>query len=332
VIHPQSWPERTDYAGKRVVVIGSGATAVTLVPAMAESAAHVTMLQRTPSWYLVMPSRDRLSNLVRKVLPAGWAHRLIRFKNAVLQAMFVGRSRRKPDQVKRFLRRQLRTELGPAYRAADFTPPYDPWEQRLCLVPDGDLFKAIKAGRAGIVTGRIERVESQGILLDDGQLLPADVIVTATGLKLSFLGKIALSLDGQPVDITQHFYYRNCMFSNVPNLSALFGYLAAGWTLRVDLVSEYLCRLIRQMDAWDMQLVTPVLAEGQALEADDVFGAFSSGYLERGRHLIPRSAKAAPWRISMDYLADRRELRERPIDDGVLRFERRSQTRAETDP
>jgi monooxygenase len=322
VIHPQHWPAGADYAGRQVVVIGSGATAVTLVPAMAESAAKVTMLQRTPTWYLVMPTRDRLSNLIRKLLPASWAHRLIRLKNALLQAMFVGRSRSKPEAVKRFLRRQLIAHLGPDYHPADFTPPYGPWEQRMCLVPDGDLFEAIKAGRAEIVTGRISQVETGGITLEDGRHLPAEVIVTATGLKLSFLGKIALSLDGRPIDITRHYYYRNCMFSNVPNLAALFGYLSAGWTLRVDLVTDYLTRLLAQMDAWNVQVATPYLARDHDLEDDDVFGAFSSGYIERGRHLIPRSATRAPWRISMDYLADRRDMREAPIDDGVLRFHR----------
>jgi len=322
VIHPQRWPEDADYAGKQVVVIGSGATAVTLVPAMAESAAKVTMLQRTPTWYLIMPSRDRLANLIRRLLPAGWAHRLNRYKNAVMQSLFVARARREPEAVGRYLHKQLAGELGADFSTRDFTPPYGPWEQRMCLVPDGDLFRAMRDGRAEVVTGRIRQVESDGIALEDGSKLLADVIVTATGLKLSFLGKIAVSLDGVPVDITQHFYYRNCMFSNVPNLAALFGYLSAGWTLRVDLVADYLCRLLRQMDHWEVDVATPVLAEDHGLELDNVFGAFSSGYLERGRHLIPLSATAAPWRISMDYLADRTEMRHAPIDDGVLQFTR----------
>jgi cation diffusion facilitator CzcD-associated flavoprotein CzcO len=321
-IHPQFWPEDFDSAGKRVVVIGSGATAVTLVPALAETAEHVTMLQRTPSWYLIMPSKDRLTNLVNRLLPAKWAHRVNRSKNALLQSWLFKRSRTKPAAVGQTLHKQLAGQLGPDFSRADFTPPYGPWEQRMCLVPDGDMFAAMREGKASVVTGHIERVESDGILLTDGRRLEADVIVTATGLKLAFLGKIALSLDGKPIDITRHHYYRNCMFSNVPNLAALFGYLAAGWTLRVDIVADYLCRLLAQMDAWGMDVVTPYLAEDHGLEEDDVFGMFSSGYIERGRHLVPRSAKEKPWRISMDYFADRKELRDAPIDDGLLRFER----------
>jgi cation diffusion facilitator CzcD-associated flavoprotein CzcO len=321
-IHPQFWPEDLDTAGKRVVVIGSGATAVTLVPALAESAAHVTMLQRTPSWYLIMPSKDPLTNLVNKLLPARWAHALNRTKNAALQAMLFKRSRGKPEAVKQVLHKQLAAQLGPDFDRTDFTPPYGPWEQRMCLVPDGDMFKAMKAGRASVVTGHIDRVERDGIVLTDGRRIEADVIVTATGLKLAFLGKISLALDGEPVDITRHHYYRNCMFSNVPNMAALFGYLAAGWTLRVDIVADYLCRLFQQMDAWGIDVVTPYLADDNGLEEDDPFGLFSSGYIERGRHLVPRSAKEKPWRISMDYFADRRELRDAPVDDGVLRFER----------
>lgn len=319
-IHPQFWPEDLDYANKRIIVIGSGATAVSLVPALAEQAAQVTMLQRTPTWYVIRPTRDRLANLIFRLLPARWAHRVNRTKNAVLQHLFIARSRSRPDAVKGYLHRQLAKALGPDFDRADFTPPYPPWNQRMCLVPDGDLFKAMKAGKAEIATGTIERVDAKGVILADGRRLDADVIVTATGLRLAVLGKIAVSLDGEPVDFSQRWYYRNCMFSNVPNLAALFGYLSAGWTLRVDLVADWLCRLFRQMDAWDVDIATPYLPEDHGLREFDVFGLFSSGYLQRGKHLVPKSATEAPWRISMDYLHDRTEMRDAPIDDGHLRF------------
>lgn len=321
-VHPQFWPQDLDYAGKRIVVIGSGATAVSLVPALAESAAEVVMLQRTPTWYLVRPAHDKLANLLARVLPAKWAHGINRFKNAVMQSLLVQRSRSHPEAVKEFLHGKLAEELGADFDRRDFTPPYDPWNQRLCLVPDGDLFAAMRAGKATVATGEIERVERDGIVLKDGQRIDADVIVTATGLRLAVLGKIAVSLDGAPVDFAQAFYYRNAMFSNVPNLAALFGYLSAGWTLRVDLVADWLCRLFNQMDAWGVDVVTPHLPADHGLEEFDVFGLFSSGYLARGRHLVPKSATEAPWRISMDYLKDRTEMRDAPIDDGHLRFER----------
>lgn len=321
-VHPQFWPQDLDYSGKKIVVIGSGATAVSLVPALAEKAAHVTMLQRTPTWYLIRPARDGIANLLTKILPAGWAHRLNRFKNAALQNMLVQRSRSQPEAVKAFLHGKLAEELGPDFDRTDFTPPYDPWNQRMCLVPDGDLFAAMRAGTASIVTGTIGHADQAGVVLEDGRRLDADVIVTATGLRLAVLGKIAVSLDGAPVDFSERFYYRNCMFSNVPNLAALFGYLSAGWTLRVDLVADWLCRLWSQMDAWDVDVAVPYLPPDHGLVEDDVFGRFSSGYLQRGRHLVPRSATAAPWRISMDYMADRKEMRDAPIDDGALRFAR----------
>ncbi len=322
VVHPQFWPNGLDTFGKRVVVIGSGATAVSLIPALAESAAHVTMLQRTPTWYLGRPRHDRLANLLRRILPEKWAYALVRERNTRLQDFLFTRSRDKPKEVGEFLTGQLKKELGEAYSEADFTPPYGPWQQRLCLVPDGDMFQSLREGRARVVTGKIATVDKGGILLEDGQRIDADVIVTATGLKLAVAGKIAVSLDGDQVNFAEHFYYRNCMFSNLPNLAALFGYLNAGWTLRVDIVAEWLCRVFNHMDANGLDVVTPVLAEDPALIDERPFEAFSSGYLQRSKALIPRSATTAPWRISMNYRADRREMHEAPVEDGVLRFER----------
>ncbi|MEZ5743653.1 MAG: NAD(P)/FAD-dependent oxidoreductase [Sphingomonadaceae bacterium] len=324
VLHPQFWPREFDATGKRIAVIGSGATAATVVPALAKDAASVTMLQRTPTWYISSPAHDMIANGLRRILPEKLAYALTRAKNSRLQQMFIHRSRSKPEQVGQFLKKQVSGQLGDAWREEDFTPPYNPWEQRLCLIPDGDLFAAIAEGSASIATGEIAQVEANGIALKDGTRIEADVIVTATGLRLASLGKAAVSIDGTPVDFAEHYYYRNCMFSNVPNLAALFGYLNAAWTLRVDLVADWLCRLFTQMDAWGAEVVTPHLAEDHDLEEADILWGFSSGYLQRGRDLLPKSATQAPWQLSMDYFADRAEMREAPIDDGILRFERRT--------
>ncbi|MCB2072428.1 MAG: NAD(P)/FAD-dependent oxidoreductase [Novosphingobium sp.] len=321
-VHPQFWPQDLDHSGKRIVVIGSGATAATLVPALAEKAAHVTMLQRTPSWYFARPAKDRLAMVLRRILPEKAAYALTRMRNIRLQDFLFRRAREKPDQVKAFLHKQIAKQLPGGYEQADFSPPYNPWEQRLCLVPDGDLFKAIGTGKASIATGLIDTVDETGIRLEDGSHLDADIIVTATGLKLSTLGKIAVTLDGKSVDFTQAFYYRNCMFSNVPNLAALFGYLNAAWTLRVDIVASWLCRLLNHMDARGFDVATPLLPEGHGLVEANPVDLFSSGYLRRGRDLIPKSATTAPWRLSMDYLSDRKEMRSAPIEDGVLQFGR----------
>ncbi len=322
VIHPQFWPENFDYAGKRVVVIGSGATAVTLVPAMTEQAAHVTMLQRTPGWLVRRPVKDGLASALRRFLPASWASRLMRDFNARLQGWLYNRCRTAPEKSAEYFTNELRKELGEAYDPVAFTPPYKPWDQRLCVVPDGDFFDAVKSGRASVVTGTIAQVDAAGVKLEDGRHIDADIIVPATGLRLALMGKIAVSLDGEPVNFAERFYYRSCMFSNVPNFAALFGYLNAGWTLRVDIVADWLCRLFNHMDAWGREVATPYLPADHGLIEDDPIEAFSSGYLQRARTIMPRNAATAPWRIGMNYLTDRKELRDAPIDDGVLRFER----------
>jgi len=319
-IHPQFWPADIDLKEKRVVVVGSGATAATIVPALADKAAHVTMLQRTPSWYISHPSRDPVARYLRRVLPERAAYALIRALNVRLQNHFIKRSRGKPDQVSKFLTNQIKKRLDDSFDLEAFSPPYNPWEQRLCLIPDGDLFSAIRNGNASIVTGRIERVDATGIKLKDGRHVEADFIVTATGLQLVALGKVEVSMDGAPVHFPDHFYYRNCMFSNVPNLAALFGYLNAAWTLRVEMVADWLCHLFEEMDARGAEIVTPVLPENHELEEEDAFWGFTSGYLQRGRHLIPKSATTQPWRLGQDYLEDRKEMRKASFDDGFLHF------------
>ncbi len=322
IIHPQFWPQDFDYTGKKVVVIGSGATAVTIVPAMAHSGAgHVTQLQRTPTYMVSRPARDGIANTLRKVLPEKLAYALTRFKNITLQDLMFKRVRKNPEKSKDFLVGGVRDLLGERFNETDFVPPYNPWDQRLCLVPDADFFDAIKQGKADVVTDHIDSFDETGIKLKSGKHLDADVIVTATGLKLAVAGKIAVAVDGKPVDFSKTFYYRNCMFSNVPNLAGVFGYINASWTLRVDIIGEYITRLLRQMDVYKAVAATPVLPP-EGLQEEDVFGDFSSGYLERGKDMMPRNAPALPWRLNQDYRKDRVDMRQAPIDDGVLHFTR----------
>ena len=325
VVHPQFWPEKLDYRGRQVVVIGSGATAVTIVPAMAQCAARVTMLQRTPTWMAAGPRRDIWAELLARCLPRQLAARLAREKNIRLNDYVFKLSRRKPEKVADKLGRMLRDELGDLYRTEHFEPPYGPWQQRLCLVPDGDLFAALKNGDAHIVTDTIAGFDTGGVKLDSGRYLPADIVVTATGLQLTFGGKIAIAVDGKPVDWTRHFFYRGTMFSNIPNLSVVFGYLNASWTLRADANAAFACRVLNHMDCTGTQVAVPHLAREDEPEPVEPFD-YSSGYLARARHLMPMSAAALPWKLNHDYLADRRDFRKRPVDDGVLGFHRANDT------
>lgn len=324
VVHPQFWPDDLDYAGKQVVVIGSGATAVTLVPSMtkgAGGAARVTMLQRTPTWMFSRPAKDRIANVLRKLLPDELAYRITRWKNIALQDISFKRARTKPEKVKQFLHKRIEKALGPDFDRANFTPPYDPWDQRLCLVPDEDLFDAIKKDRAEIVTGHIAAFEKGGVRLADDRFLPADVVVTATGLKLAVAGKIAISQDGAPVDLSERFYYKGCMFSNLPNLAVVFGYLNASWTLRSDINADYVCRVLERMRATGADIAVPVLEAGHGLEEDDIFD-FSSGYIQRGKHLMPRNAVNYPWRLNQEYVVDRKRMQADPVEDGILELRR----------
>ena len=224
------------------------------------------------------------------------------------------------EKIRDALTRMTKEHLGDRYDPVAFTPPYNPWEQRLCLIPDADLFEAIKADKAKVVTDHIAQIDATGIALKSGEHLDADIIVTATGLTLAVAGKIAVSVDGERVDFAQKFYYRNCMFSGVPNLAAVFGYINASWTLRVDIIANYITRLINHMDGIAADFATPTLAQGATLEEESVFDSFSSGYLERGKHMMPKNASALPWRLNQDYIHDRRDMRSAPVDDGVLRF------------
>ncbi|MDC0886715.1 NAD(P)/FAD-dependent oxidoreductase [Altererythrobacter sp.] len=323
VLHPQFWPEDLDYTGKKVVVIGSGATAVTIVPSMADKAAHVTMLQRTPTWMFARPAKDGFANFMRKVLPEKLAYRITRFKNIRMQDFSFKMARNKPEKVKTALHKKIEKVLGKNFDKTSFTPPYDPWDQRLCLVPDDDLFAAMNAGKASVKTAKIVRFVQEGVELDTGEILEADIIITATGLKLAVAGKIDVSVQNETIDFAQHHYYKGCMFSNVPNLAVVFGYLNASWTLRADINSDYICRVLNHMQATGTHIADPVLTADHeaALEEDDIFD-FSSGYIQRGKHIMPKNAVEYPWRLNQEYVLDRKRMVEEPVDDGLLAFQR----------
>jgi monooxygenase len=315
IVHPQSWPERLDYAGKRVVVIGSGATAVTLVPEMAKTAAHVTMLQRSPTYIVARPSEDRIANWLRIRLPAKLAYRLTRFKNVAMGQFFYSLARKKPEKTKAQLIEMVRGELGPDYDVAThFTPSYNPWDQRICLVPDADLFAAIRDGGASVVTGHIERFEADGIRLTSGELLPADVIVTATGLDMQLLSGIPFTVDGQRVDPSKSLGYKAMMYSDIPNLASSFGYTNASWTLKSDLTAAYVARLLNTMKQRGMRQATPRLGNDVRPEP---FLTFTSGYIQRGKDKFPKQGDRKPWRVHQNYALDLLALRFGGVDEGM---------------
>jgi monooxygenase len=308
VVHPQHWPRDLDYEGKRVVVIGSGATAVTIVPAMAEQAAHVTMLQRSPSYVLSLPGQDPIADLLRKLLPAKVAHRLARWKNVMLMMGTFKLSRRWPRLMKALLRKGVQRRLPPGYDVdTHFRPSYDPWDQRMCLVPDGDLFEAINAGRASVVTDRIETFTETGVKLVSGHELEADVIVTATGLNMLVLGGIELAVDGQEIDVSQTLSYKGCMLGGVPNFALAIGYTNASWTLKSDLICRYVTRLVNHMDAHGYRQATP-RPPASALPAAPLMN-LTSGYVLRSIALFPKQGPEDPWRIHQNYLRDIRAFR-----------------------
>jgi monooxygenase len=322
LIHPQQWPEDLAYTGKRVVVIGSGATAVTLVPAMAADAAHVVMLQRSPTYMVAFPDKDPLANALRTVLPERWAYAITRWKNVGLQQLVYRRARTHPRQVKRWLLAAVRKELGPNYDIkTHFTPRYNPWDERLCLVANGDLFAAIRAGKVSVVTDHIDHVTETGITLKSGRELEADIIVTATGLELVVLGEMQFAVDGAPVDFAQTWTYKGMMYSGVPNLVCTFGYVNASWTLRADLTAEYVCRLINHMDQTGARQVTPRLRESDKhMLARPWIDGFSAGYVQRVLHRLPKQGDREPWINPQNYSRDKQMLRRGAIEDGVLSF------------
>ncbi len=321
LIHPQLWPEDLDYTGKRVVVIGSGATAVTLVPAMADRAARVTMLQRSPAYIVSLPSADAIANWLRRHLPLSLAYRLTRLKNVALQLIFFKAARAFPERTRKRLLDLIRKQLGPEYDlATHFTPRYKPWDERLCVVPDNDLFAAINSGRVSVVTGRIDAFTDRGLRLQSGEELEADIIITATGLELQFAGGAEITVDERPIEISKTVLYKSMMFSGVPNLASVFGYTNASWTLRADLLSEYFCRLINFMDAQGYVEARP--KEPDPAMPVKPFGNLTSGYFKRAEERLPRQGMKGPWRNPQNYLFDIFRFRFGPIKDDALEFRR----------
>jgi cation diffusion facilitator CzcD-associated flavoprotein CzcO len=325
LVHPQTWPEDLSLAGQRVVVIGSGATAATLIPAIADRCQQVTMLQRSPTYFITGRNANELADTLRQLaLPAEWIHEIVRRKILFDQAAFTRRCLAEPEVVKRELLAGVGAALGPGFEqvlAQHLTPSYRPWQQRIAFVPDADLFKAVRSGRAEIVTDQIETFTEQGLQLASGRQLAADVVISATGFHLSVLGDIAFDVDGRPLDFADTVSWRGTMFTGLPNLAWVFGYFRASWTLRADLIADFVCRLLRQMDASGAQVVTPTLRpqdQGMALRPWIDPDNFNPGYLARGLHLLPRQGSHAPWLHAQDYWAEKDELPAAPLDDGSL--------------
>ncbi len=321
LVHPQHWPEELDYKNKHVIVVGSGATAMTLVPAIAEDAASVTMVQRSPTYVVSRPSQDYIADKLRMFLPAKLAYSITRFKNVLMQRFMYYKTRTEPEKIKRKLLSGVRHALGPGYDiATHFTPRYYPWDQRLCLIPDGDLFKAIRSGKASVVTADIARVTAQGLTLSNGEALQADILIMATGLNLRWFGGARIAVDEQPVDFSETFTYKGMMYSGIPNLIHTFGYINASWTLRADLNSEYTCRLLRRMDELGATQVTAQLrASDKDMQVRPWIADFSANYMQRSMHLFPKQGNAAPWLNTQNYAKDKKLVREK-LDDGVLVF------------
>ncbi|KWH23707.1 FAD-containing monooxygenase EthA [Burkholderia cepacia] len=319
VVHPQHWPEDLDYGGKRVVVIGSGATAVTLLPAMADKAGHVTMLQRTPTYVVSLPSEDLIANTLRRIMPHKWAYAIVRRKNVAISRFIWRFCRSRPQAARRLIRYLNKRQLPKDYPVdVHFNPPYNPWDQRLCVVPDGDLFKSIRGGRASVVTDRIRTFTETGIVLESGQTLPADIIVTATGLNVRFFGGIKLVVDGEPVDLHSRVAFKGMMLSGVPNFGFSIGYTNSSWTMKVGLLAEHFCRLLTHMERSGYAVCMPELPAADMPTRPLL--DFGAGYIKRAIDGLPRQGPGTPWIMSMDYHVDVRILRHGPVEDPNLRF------------
>ena len=317
-IHSQQWPEDLDYKDKRVVVIGSGATAVTLIPAMAKDTASIVMLQRTPTYIASLPSEDPMAKNLRKWLPNSWAFRLTRWKKVLFSIYIYKLSRKRPQELKKFLIGGVKKALGPDYDVAThFTPDYNPWDQRLCAVPDGDLFTAIREGHAEVVTDHIAQFNGDGIQLKSGKQLNADIVILATGLNLKFAGGVKHSFDGKQLDITEHYIYRGMMFSGIPNLAFTVGYTNSSWTLKTDLTGRYVCRLLNKMDRGNYATVTPQI-KGDIGEVPML--DFDAGYVLRAKEMMPKNGDRLPWKNYQNYVRDFVGLRLGRLNDDELEF------------
>ena len=321
VVHPQAWPEALDYTGKRVAVIGSGATAMTLVPAMTDKAALVTMIQRSATYVVSLPGRDAINRQLRRLLPEKLAYAITRWKNILFQMYIYRRTRVAPEFVKKKLLAVARKHLGSDYVDKHFTPTYYPWDQRLCVIPDGDLFTAIKAGKAAVATGKIAAVTPNGVRLESGQEVEADILVTATGLQLAVLGEVRFSVDGAPVNLPDKLNYKGMMLSDMPNLAYVFGYVNASWTLRADLTCAYVCRLLNRMDELRMRQCTPLPRDADRdVQRRPWIVGFTPGYMTRSMHLFPKQGDRDPWRNTQNYLLDRKIVLRSRLEDGILTF------------
>jgi monooxygenase len=318
IVHPQHWPEDLDVTGKRVVVIGSGATAITLIPSLVDKAAHVTMVQRSPSYILALPGRDAIGRALQRVLPRKLAYRLIRWKNILLSTALFQFSRRRPEAMGRWLVQQAQRSSGVATK--HLQPRYAPWDQRLCIAPDADLFTALRSGRASIVTEQVAGYTPAGLRLAGGEELPADIVVTATGLNLQLFGGARLSVDGQPVDVSRALSYKGMMLAGVPNLAMALGYTNASWTLKAELIARQVCRILNYLRDHRLDVCVPV-HEGAAGETRPALD-LQSGYIQRAGGALPRQGAHKPWRIYQNYLLDLLSLKFTPLRDGALRFGR----------
>ncbi|MEO6698222.1 MAG: NAD(P)/FAD-dependent oxidoreductase [Paraperlucidibaca sp.] len=320
VIHPQHWPENLDYSGKKVVVIGSGATSVTLVPAMTDKAAHVTMLQRSPTYMMTVPVLDPIAGRLQKVLPAKVAYKITRARNIFLQRSLYHAARKSPGAVRRLLQGMVSAQLGKGADMRHFTPTYNPWDERLCAVQGGDLFKAIKAGKVEMVTDHIDCFTKNGIRLQSGKELEADIIVAATGLNIQMMGGVKMTVDGQEKKVKDTLVYKNVLVEGAPNAGMIFGYTNLPWTMKADIASEYICRLLNHMDKHGYQVAMPEDAEGCATN-ETLMGALDSGYIRRAADKLPRQGSKMPWIVRQNYLEDVKVMRFDAIADGFLRFD-----------
>ncbi|MDR0218320.1 MAG: NAD(P)/FAD-dependent oxidoreductase [Enterobacteriaceae bacterium] len=319
IVHPQHWPEKLDYKRKQVVVIGSGATAVTLLPAMANETAHITMLQRSPSYIFSIPGRDKVAELLKGIIPQRWIYAFSRNRNILFFSALYKISRYFPNQLRSVLLKLARRKVGPEFDMKHLTPKYMPWDQRLCFVPDSNLFNVLKEGKASIITDQIERITENSIFLQSGKVLPADIIVTATGLQLQMMGGITLSIDGQPQEANKKLFYKGTLVQDIPNFAYLFGYINNAWTLKIDLSADYICRLLHEMGRRHATVVTPQAQPSEVLADKHIFGALTSGYVKRGGEGLPRQGHSENWFVSHDYQKDKQVLR-RPVDDPALKW------------
>lgn len=318
IIHPQKWTDDIDYQGKRVIVIGSGATAVTLVPALAEQAEHVTMLQRSPTYIISVPGEDMIANLLRRVLPSRAAYVLSRWKNVLLQMFFYAVSRRRPSWMKKLVAKGVKKEIGEELADEHFKPDYNPWDQRLCLVPDSDLFKSINEGKTTVVTDTIGTFTESGLELESGKKLDADIVVTATGLVMKLIAGLELVVDGETVEMSQKLAYKGMMYSDIPNAASALGYTNASWTLKCDLTAQYICRMLNYMDDHGFDIATPRLND-PTIETEPAID-FTSGYVQRALRTLPKQGSKTPWRLHQNYIKDIGMLRYGRLDDGTMEF------------